>query len=389
MTPPLHGIRVVDFTRLLPGPYCTLWLADLGADVIKIEDAHAPDYLRGMPPRLADGTNVTFAWLNRGKRSVCLDLRHSAGLQAVRRLIARADVVVESFRPGRMQSLGLGAAALAAHQPQLVYCSLSGFGQDGPLRGRAGHDIGYQARGGLASMTQDDNGPIVLPIQLADIASGLHAAVAILAALLARERGASGQHLDVSMTEAAVSLLTMHACNVLQGERVITLGREEFGGSDPSYRFYRCADGRYVAVGALERKFWTALCHALGLDELIDDGSGGARACRLLEARFMQHTRDEWIEKLSRVDCCVEPVQDIDEALHSELARAREWTVEVTVGGKPVRQLACPIRFSSTAPRGPLPVTALGADTPDVLAEAGYKEDELARMKADGVFGPA
>lgn len=392
MPSPLQGIRVIDFTRLLPGPYCTLLLADLGAEVIKIEDIRSGDYMRTMPPQAA-GMNVGFAWLNRGKRSIRLDLRRAGGVEAARRLISTSDVLIESFRPGVMRAMGLDAAALASDCPRLVYCSLSGYGQDGPMKTRAGHDIDYLARSGLASVTGTLDGSPVLPgTQLADIGSALYACCAILTALLARERGtAAGQHVDISITEAAVGLLTMHAAVALFHKRQPPYGKGLLWGRIPAYRFYRCADGGSVAVGALEPKFWERLCHALDLDDLAGDGlARGARAeevSQRVQARFLEHSRDEWADRLSAEDCCVEPVLDINEAFRSDLALARGWAVEVTIGGERLMQPSCPLRLSITPAVAARPAAAAGVDTHQLLSDVGYTDEELSRMQADGLFG--
>ena len=387
LSAPLQGIRVVDFTRLLPGPFCTRLLCDLGAEVITVEDLHSPDYLRNLPPTVG-GMNVAFAWLHRGKRSVRLDLRRPEGVAAARRLIERADVVVESFRPGRMAALGLDGASLAVALPRLVYCSLSGYGQSGPLRAKAGHDINYQARSGLGSLTGSDGDPLPSGAPLADLGGALYAAIAILAALLARDRGHPPAPLDVSLTDAAFGMLGIHAAEALGVGHTDVRGRGILQGRAPAYRLYACADGAWLAVGAIEPRFWATLCDALELPDLARDGLAhgprGEDVAQRVATRFRERTRAEWLALLAGVDCCVEPVLEVEEALDSTLAQARGLVVEVMVGGRPVRQPACPLRFGDLPTEGP---RAAGSDTRELLAEAGYSPAELASLEASGLFG--
>jgi crotonobetainyl-CoA:carnitine CoA-transferase CaiB-like acyl-CoA transferase len=349
-------------------------LADLGADVIKIEDASSLDYLRFLPPQVGE-VNVAFAFLNRGKRSVRLDLRKPRGIEIAGRIVEHADVLVESFRPGRMAAWGLDAKSLAAACPRLVYCSMSGYGQEGPMAAVAGHDIDYIARAGVGSMTGPE-GPVVPAIQLADIGGALHAVIAILAALVSRD-AQGGQHLDVSLTEAAMGLLSMHGAEALCGAEPHRL----LSGAAPAYGFYACADGRHLAVGALEPKFWQRLCAALELDHLaevgLDPTAHEARA--QVQARFLERPRDEWVARLREIDCCVEPVLDVAEAYASG-----GRTVTVSIGGRDVAQPACPVRLAEMAP--PRPPAALGADTEEVLREIGIDDDEIARLRADRVI---
>jgi alpha-methylacyl-CoA racemase len=349
----LKDVRVLDLSRLLPGGFCSLLLADHGADVIKVEDTDGGDYLRYAGP---DG--AMFAALNRGKRSIRIDLKQPAGCDVLLRLVRDADVLLESFRPGVMDRLGVGYERLRAENPRLVYCAITGYGQGGPFASRAGHDLNYLARTGMLSLADE---PAVPPAQIADIGGGaLMAAFEIVATL----RSGEARFLDISMTHGALAWLAMPATRVLAGADP---GRELTGGLI-CYRTYRCVDG-WVAFGALEPKFWRAWCHGIGRDDLLDrqfDRVGSATH-RELEAVFAQRTRAEWEAFNDDHDCCVEPVLTLAEALDSELVRARSRTATTRAGAPP-----------------------LGADTDAVLAEAGYAAAEIAELKANGaVAGPS
>ena len=272
----LRGIRVLDLSRLLPGPFLTMVLADMGADVVKVEDPRVGDYLRGLPPAKG-GMSGRFLAVNRGKRSLALDLKAPAGRDAFLRMTARADVVVESFRPGVMDKLGVGYTALAATNPKLVMCSISGYGQTGPYTHRAGHDLNYIALAGVLAMGGPAGGAPQMPgVQIADLAGGaLWSATAILGALVGRERTGKGAHLDISMTEGALALLAAELGNLDCGEHP-TRGVEALNGGLACYGVYRAKDGRYLAVGALEPKFWIAFNQCIGRAPNIAELAGDA-----------------------------------------------------------------------------------------------------------------
>jgi crotonobetainyl-CoA:carnitine CoA-transferase CaiB-like acyl-CoA transferase len=311
---PLTGIRVLDLTRLLPGAYCTLLLADLGADVIKVEEPESGDYMRWTPP-LVDGQSALFDVLNRGKRSIALNLKTDHGRDALLRLATTADVLVEGNRPGVMDRLGLGWDALHARNPRLVMCSITGYGQDGPFAQRAGHDLNYMAiAGGLGLNGTRDGPPIPLSVQVADIGGGgLQSAVAILGALVGVQRGGEGRWIDISMTDGAVGWLSMAFAARAAGEKVAR-GDQRLAGRYPCYRVYECKDGRFYSVGALEPKFWGSLCEAMERPDLIElQYSEEPSIQSTVEKVFRSRTRDEWEEVLSTLEVCCEPVLDIDE----------------------------------------------------------------------------
>jgi alpha-methylacyl-CoA racemase len=395
----LAGLRVLDLTRLLPGGFCTLLLADLGADVIKVEDTAAGDYVRWAPPRY-DGADPSaggalFLALNRGKRSVRVDLKAPAGRDVLLRLARDADVLVESFRPGVLDRLGVGWERLRAANTRLVLCSITGYGQDGPFRDRAGHDTNYLARNGLLGLTGAPDGPPVQAAgQIADLGGGaLMAAVGILAALRERERSGEGQHVDVSMTDGSLAWLAMVAARMFAEGAAPERGSLELAGGLICYRPYRCADG-WVTIGALEPKFWRAWCAGVGREDLVErqfDAVGSATHAAV-EAVFAARTRAGWAAFNDEHDCCVEPVLGLDEALESELVRARGMVSELRQPGveRPVRLLGVPIRLSRT-PGDPAraPGPALGEHTAAVLAESGYGREEIdALIASRAVAGP-
>ncbi len=399
---PLAGVRVLDLSRLLPGGFCSLLLADYGADVLKVEDMGMGDYIRWSPPYV-DGAaqsarSALFLALNRNKRSIRIDLKQEAGREVLLALVRDHDVVLESFRPGVLDRLGVGYAAMRAVNPKLVLCSITGYGQEGPLRDRAGHDMNYLALTGVLGLTGEPGGPPVQAAgQIADLGGGaLMAAFGILAALRAAERTGEGQVVDVAMADGALSWLALVAARVLNeaGAGPPARGMLELAGGLACYRPYACADGGWVAMGALEPKFWATWCRGVGREDLIAEqfaapGSAGHAA---VEAVFAGRTRAEWEAFAAEHECCLEPVLDLGEALASEHVRAREMVVGLDQPGaaRPVSLLGAPVRLSGTpAHCNRLPGPELGEHTEAVLRAAGYDGERIARLLADGaVAGP-
>ena len=394
MSLPLEGLVVLDLSRLLPGGFCSLLLADFGADVIKVEDLGAGDYIRWAPPRYAGADEsaggALFLSLNRGKRSIRLNLKSGEGRAAFERLVAGADVVLESFRPGVMDRLGVGYERLREVNPGLVYCAITGYGQDGPNRDRSGHDMNYLGLNGLLGLTGDAGGPPVQAAgQIADLGGGaLMAAVGILMALRERDRSGQGQLVDCSMFDGALSWLAMVAGEMLAGGPVPRRGDLGLAGRYNCYRPYACADG-YVTLGALEPKFWQAWCEGVERPDLVAhafDGPGSAAHAEVA-AIFAGRTREQWRGFASEHDCCLEPVLGLDEALESELVAARQMVVSLTQPGadRPVRLLGVPIKLSRT-PGDPVraPGPALGEHTREVLQAAGYTDAEIAALSDAG-----
>jgi crotonobetainyl-CoA:carnitine CoA-transferase CaiB-like acyl-CoA transferase len=393
--PPLAGVRVLDLSRMLPGGFCSLLLADHGADVLKVEDTADGDYIRWAPPRYegaaGSAASALFLALNRNKRSIRIDLKHEAGRGVLLTLVREHDVVLESFRPGVLNRLGVGYDALRAVNPRIVLCSITGYGQDGPLRDRAGHDMNYLAASGLLALSGEPGGPPAQSAgQIADLGGGaLMAAFGILAALRERDRSGEGQHVDVSMTDGALSWLALVAARHFADGSVPARGRHELAGGLVCYRPYATADGRWVTLGALEPRFWSAWCRGVGREDLVEQqfAAPGSDAHAEVEAIFAARSRAEW-ERFARThECCLEPVLELDEALGSELVAARGMIVELDQPGvpEPVRQLGAPVRLSRTPPdTGRLPGPALGEHTEAVLRAAGYDDERIAELLRSG-----
>ncbi len=396
---PLDGLKVLDLSRLLPGGFCSLLLADFGADVIKVEDTAMGDYARWAPP-YHDGPDQTarsafFLALNRGKRSIRVDLKSQGGRDVLTTLARDADVLLESFRPGVLDRLGVGYERLRSVNPGLVYCAITGYGQDGPARDRAGHDLNYLALNGLLALSGEADGPPVQSAgQIADIGGGaLMALVGIMSALRERERSGEGQFVDISMFDGSLSWLALVAAGGFATDAAPRRGELALGGGFICYRPYRCADG-YVALGALEQKFWSAFCRGVGREDLLERAfeRPGSDAHRALCEIFAARTRDQWQAFASEHDCCLEPVLDLEEALGSELVAARSMVAELQQPGaaEPIKLLGTPIKLSRT-PADPTraPAPALGEHTDEVLRAARFSSHDISALHASGaVAGP-
>ncbi|MHB2001130.1 MAG: CaiB/BaiF CoA transferase family protein [Solirubrobacteraceae bacterium] len=436
MSLPLAGVKALDLSRLLPGGFCSLLLADLGADVLKVEDVGLGDYIRWSPPYYDGGEpsarSAHFLALNRNKRSIRIDLKSEEGREVLLALVREHDVLLESFRPGVLDRLGVGYERMKLENPRIVYCAISGYGQDGPMRDAAGHDMNYLALNGLLGLTGEAGGrgaggrgaggrgaggrgaggrpgggrPIQAAGQIADIGGGaLMAALGILSALRERDggfttgRGRShgsglGQLVDVSMTDGSLSWAALLAGRYFAEERAPERGELELAGGIVCYRPYECSDG-WVALGALEPKFWRAWCKGVEREDLIEQqlSRPGSEAAAEVEAIFRGRSRAEWERFASEHDCCLTPVRGLDEALSSELVQAREMVVEIEQPGieRPVRQLGVPVKLTRT-PGDPrrMPAPALGEHTTEVLAEIGFEQERIAALLESGaVAGPS
>jgi crotonobetainyl-CoA:carnitine CoA-transferase CaiB-like acyl-CoA transferase len=391
----LSDVRVLDLTRLLPGGFCSLLLADLGAEVLKVEDTGMGDYIRWAPPYYGSdaeqdlGTrSALYLSLNRGKRSIRLDLKSEAGREALLRLVERHDVVLDGFRPGVLERLGVGYEAMRERNPKIVFCAITGYGQDGPYAQRAGHDMNYLGLVGLLGLTGAVDGPPVQSGgQIADLGGGaLMAAFGVMAALHEQRRSGEGQYVDVSMADGALSWLAMVAGRYFCDGEVPRRGEQQLAGGLLCYLPYEAADG-WVTCGALEPKFWAAFCQGVDRPDLTESQfeAPGSDAWRRVAEVFRSRTRAEWRAFNDEHDCCIEPVLDVDEALDSDLVRERGMVVELEQPALgPVRQLGVPVKLSRTPGDPSRPAPAFGEHTAEVLGEAGYSEEEVAAMIESG-----
>ena len=390
---PLAGLRVLDLTRLLPGGYASQLLADLGADVLKIEEPGTGDYARGMPP-MARTVGQGFLAINRNKRSAAVNLKHPRGREALLRLVDGADVLLESFRPGVIARLGLAAQTLRERNPRLIVCSISGYGQEGPYSLRAGHDLNYIGYAGLLAHLMRPGQPPTLPgAQFADIAGGaLMAVIGILAALAGRATTGEGRAVDVSMLDGTLALMPLIATLVANGQREPAPGDGWLAGALPCYNVYETADGRYVTLAALEPKFWEEFCQRVERTDLAAHHIPADRAERqetfdALAAIFLSRTRDEWVALLGDAEVCLGPVNTLAEALDDPHVQARGVFAIVNYGAEgegSALRITPLIADAPFAMRGDLP--ALGEHTAEALASAGYGEAEIAALAAEGAI---
>jgi alpha-methylacyl-CoA racemase len=391
MKGPLSSLKVLDFSTLLPGPFASLLLADMGAEVLRIESPSRVDLVRVLPPHV-DGVSASHAYLNRNKRCLALDLKKPEALEVVRRLIAEYDIVLEQFRPGVMDKLGLGYEALKAINPRLIYVSITGYGQTGPYKDRAGHDLNYLAISGLSSYTgRRDSGPLPLGVQVADIAGGsLHGVIGLLAAVIARQSTGVGQHVDISMTDCAFSLHAMAGAGYLAGNVEPDMQNQVLNGGS-FYDYYRTRDGRWLSVGSLEPQFMQQFCATLRRPDLAALGlspKDQERLKREIAIEVEKQDLAEWQRRFAEVDACVEPVLNLSEAVEHPQLKARGVVADVPREGQVAqRQIACPIRFSAGLQPPRHIGAAVGAHNDEVLRELGYDEGEIAALKASKALG--
>ncbi len=380
---PLSGIRVLDLSRLLPGPLASLVLADLGATVDKVEDAQGGDYLRVMPPHVGDTSSVFLA-LNRNKRSIVLDLKKPAGREALLRLVRSYDVLLEQFRPGVLDRLGLSHATLLEANPRLVVCALTGYGQDGPLAQRAGHDLNYLARGGVLGLNGPEGGPPSVPgVQLADISGGLYSVLGIMGALMERARTGKGSIVDVAMIETAMPFASFGFGLSFGGHPPVG-GVEAISGGIAPYQTYATKDGKAMSLASLEPKFWMSFCEGVGLTPDMGDLVPGPHQAELkakLAAMFASRTRDEWVQFAKTRDCCLEPVLTPGEAMSDAHLHARGMFFTLPSPWGPLPQMRTPL---SPRERTHTPPPKQGEHTDAILRDAGFEDAEIAQLRAEG-----
>ena len=359
MTTALKGLKVLDFSTLLPGPFATMYLADMGAEVVHVESPTRPDLVRLFPP-YANGQATSHSYLNRNKQSVALDLKDPKNIELIKQKISDFDIVVEQFRPGVMQRLGLDYQTLAEINPKLIYCSITGYGQTGSYKDKAGHDINYVSLSGIAGHSgRQDSGPPPMGIQIADVAGGsLHAVIGILAAITERQNSGIGQYIDISMTDCVVTMNNMAAAASIAGGQNQCVENEQLNGGT-FYDYYRTQDDRYISIGSLEPQFMNGLATTLELPIILQKGASfdsddRKEVKQAIQNKIQTKSWEEWRQVFSHLDYCVEPVLKLEEALTSPLAKERNWVVDVPLKSnaeQKEQQLACPIKFSRSQMR--------------------------------------
>lgn len=390
MPAPLDGLLVLDFTRLLPGPFATQLLGNLGADVIKIEDPALGDYMRTVPPSV-QGVSYAYLMVNRGKKSLAVNLKTKQGREILYKLVPKADIVMEQFRPHAMKELGADYKSLSKRNPKLIYCSFSGYGQTGPAKDVPGHDITFEAHAGILGVSGDHDGHPAIPgVPMADLASGFNAAMSVLAALRTRDKTGKGEFIDVSIFDTAVSLMVMNLARYLATGEEPVPGETLLTGTFPFYNLYETSDGGWLAVAAVEAKFWQALCEILGTPELKDaqftDDKEKARVAALLKSRFRTRTKAEWEELFAKANLPIMGVKTVAELVKDPQVRARELLPLVDVPGLwKVPVIGHPAKHSVSSTRNQARAPWKGEDTEEILSSLGYTPKQIEALAKQGV----
>ena len=381
---PLEGLKVLDLTRLIPGGYATLILADLGAEVLKVEDTKAGDYSRWIEPTIG-GNGVYFSALNRNKKSIKINLKTEEGKKIFRGLVENGyDIVIESFRPGVLDRLGIGYEALKKITPGVIYCSITGYGQTGPKKDKALHDLNCMAVSGVLGITGEDSPPIP---GIADTVSSLFSVIAILSACFSREKNGQGQFIDVSMTEAVISLFSFHLIRYLADGKLPEIRNTDFTGKFPSYEIYKTKDGGYVSLAILEEKFWKNFCLAVGREDLIEKQHDSSTETKEEVANiFKSQTRSEWEQIAEEFDFCLEPVLNFKEVPNHPQLKERNLFFEINHQGEKIPQIRIPFLMSglTNIPKNPPPLW--GENTEEILISLGYDKDKIESLKEKGVL---
>ena len=388
----LKGLKILDFSGLLPAPYGTRILADMGAEVLRIEAPTRPDMVRVMPPFDEQGLSAAHSSLNRNKGSLVVDLKTPQGVEIIKKLVQEYDIVVEQFRPNVMARLGLGYDDLNAINPRLIYCAVTGYGQQGVYKNRAGHDLNYLAIAGILDYTgRKESGPMPLPIQAADITGGLYAVTGILAAVIHRQHTGQGQFVDVSLTDAAFSLQALTAPAALVGNQQPKPETDVLNGGT-FYDCYQTADNRYLSIGGLEPQFFMAFANAIARPDLIPlairhDAEAVNTVKTAIKEAITQKTLAEWQAIFAPIEACVEPVLSFAEACQHPQLQSRHMIVDVpTVNGHTQKQIATPIVFSQTPTQYHHSGTELGSHTKEVLLAQGFSEHQLQEWHKQGII---
>jgi len=378
---PLQGIKILDLSRLVPGPYSTRLLCDMGAEVIKVEEPGRGDYIRSLPP-YENGVSVAFEMLNRGKKSITLNLETKQGQEILRKLVTKADVFLESFRPGTTKKLGCDFESLQKSNPQIVYCSLTGFGQTGPYKDLPGHDINVVALSGFLSLNGSE--PTVPSLQVGDLAGGMLAALTITTALFARQRTKQAQYIDASILDVMLSWLTIPLALQLGGyPRML-------GGDSPFYRLYRTRDSKLIALGAIESKFWEGVCKLLERPDLLPDQYSPeprrSEVIKAIESAFLAKTADEWFRTMSDHDLPCTPILSLEETLRDPQARSRQMIVDKdAAGSRKFSYVGNPCKISGVGQVELTPSPKLGEHSAEILREVGYSDATIRSFLEEGV----
>lgn len=389
----LSGIKVLDLSRLLPGPYCTLMMADYGAEVIKVEEPEVGDYIRWRKPAI-NGIGARHLTINRNKKSIELNLKSEEGKEIFKKLAADADVILESFRPGVMDRLGIGYEEIANLNEGIVYCSLTGYGQTGPYSQLPGHDINFIGYSGILGLIGEKNGTPVIPgVQVADLGGGaLMALSAITMALLHKERTGKGQYIDVSMLDGAITWLYAAASDYFASGTVPERGKNRLDGHFAFYNIYKTKDEKYLSIGAAEKKFWKEICELVGKPEWIELHEGPEDVQEQLKNEmaelFMQENQQYWLDLLQTKDTCVGPIYDIDQLYTDPQIIEREMltTMQHPTAGK-IQQIGFPIKFSHTPGEIYAHSPLLGEHTEELLLNLGYSRESVLHLEKSGVIG--
>ncbi|MDO4661983.1 MAG: CaiB/BaiF CoA-transferase family protein [Tissierellia bacterium] len=379
----LENLKILDFTTLLPGPYATMILGDLGADIIKISSPSKYDLVLEQEPKI-NNKSANLLWLNRNKKTLALNLKKEESIEIIKKLIEEYDIIIEQFRPGVMDRLGLSYDILSKINPKLIYCSITGYGQTGSLKDKAGHDINYLARSGIMSFSgRKEEGLSLYGTQIADIAVGsMNSIVGILAAVNYRNLTGEGQYIDVSMMDGLVPMNSLIGSQFLAGGNLPQREGELLNGGS-NYDFYRTKDDKFLSVGSLEPKFWKEFSNTLDID--AKDATDTSAKDEIKE-KIKSKTLNEWIEIFKDKDCCVEPVLDLNEVLEDDHIKERELIIEMDVDGKKIKQFASPIKYSKSKQEYRFAGKKIGSDTKEILENLGYSKEEIEKMDKNEIF---